>query len=216
MTNEELQSHVADELHWDPKVDSAAIAVTVDDGAVTLRGTVGSFREKREAKADAERVYGVKNVKNNLEVRILTEDRRDDADIRGAVLQALTLDSTVPADIEATVVDGWVTLTGTVTWKFQYDEAESVASNISGVVAVDNLIEIVPPGPSTEDLQHSIKKAMERNAKLDAKGVKVESSKGTVKLSGTVSSWADHDAAVDAAWSAPGVRDVTDHILVAY
>ena len=51
---------------------------------------------------------------------------------------------------------------------------------------------------------------------LDAKNVEVETSNGTVKLSGTVSSWADHDAAVDAAWSAPGVRDVRDHILVAY
>src|SRR6266536_886262 len=106
MTNEELQSYVADELRWDPKVDSAAIAVAADDGAVTLRGTVGSFREKREAKADAQHVYGVKNVKNNLEVRILTEHRRDDADIRGAVLQALTLDTMVPKDIDATVVDG--------------------------------------------------------------------------------------------------------------
>ena len=34
---------------WDPKLDSQAIAVSADDGAVTLRGTVGSFREKREA-----------------------------------------------------------------------------------------------------------------------------------------------------------------------
>ena len=216
MSNEELVRHVADELHWDPKVDSAAIAVSADDGAVTLRGTVGSFTEKREAKADAERVYGVKTVKNDLDVRILTDHRRNDADIRGAVLQALTLDSTVPSSIEAKVVDGWVTLTGTVNWRFQYEEAESVASKMEGVVAVDNLIQIVPPGPSAEDLQHSIKKAMDRNAKLDAKNVKVESANGTVKLSGTVSSWADHDAAVDAAWSAPGVSDVRDHILVAY
>jgi len=216
MSNEELVRHVADELHWDPKVDSAAIAVSADDGAVTLRGTVGSFTEKREAKADAERVYGVKTVKNDLDVRILTDHRRNDADIRGAVLQALTLDSTVPSSIEAKVVDGWVTLTGTVNWRFQYDEAESVASKMEGVVAVDNLIQIVPPGPSAEDLQQSIKKAMDRNATLDAKNVKVESANGTVKLSGTVSSWADHDAAVDAAWSAPGVSDVRDHILVAY
>ena len=216
MTNEDLQRYVADELYWDPKLDSAAIAVSADDGAVTLRGTVGSFREKREAKADAERVYGVKTVKNDVDVRILTKDRREDADIQGTVLQALMLDSMIPANIEARVVDGWVTLTGTANWKFEYDEAESVASNIQGVVGVDNLIQIVPPGPSPEDLQHSIRKAMERSAKLDAKNVKVESSNGTVKLSGTVSSWVDHDAAVDAAWSAPGVTDVTDHILVAY
>jgi osmotically-inducible protein OsmY len=57
MTNETLERHVTDELWWDPKIDSEAIAVSVDDGIVTLRGTVGSFRQKREAKRAAERVY---------------------------------------------------------------------------------------------------------------------------------------------------------------
>jgi osmotically-inducible protein OsmY len=73
MSNEELQRHVVDELFWDPKVDSDAIAVSADGGAVTLRGTVGSFREKREAKAAAERVYGVTSVDNRLQVRILSD-----------------------------------------------------------------------------------------------------------------------------------------------
>jgi osmotically-inducible protein OsmY len=47
MTNDELRLDVAAELSWDPKVDSRQIAVLADDGAVTLRGTVGSLREKR-------------------------------------------------------------------------------------------------------------------------------------------------------------------------
>src|SRR5690242_12731377 len=118
MSNDELELSVADELYWDPKVDSSAIAVSVDDGAVTLRGTVGSFREKREAKQDAERVYGVKSVTNDLEVRIMNQDRRDDADLRGAVLQALMLDSLVPKTIDAKVDDGEVTLTGTANWQY--------------------------------------------------------------------------------------------------
>jgi osmotically-inducible protein OsmY len=57
---------------------------------------------------------------------------------------------------------------------------------------------------------------MERNAKLDADSVSVDSSNGTITLHGTVSSWADHDEAVAAAWAAPGVTRVKDHILVAY
>src|ERR1700759_1463214 len=47
MTNDELRLDVAAELSWDPKVDSRQIAVSADGGAVTLRGTVGSLREKR-------------------------------------------------------------------------------------------------------------------------------------------------------------------------
>ncbi len=216
MSNDELTRHVTDELFWDPKVDNAAIAVSADDGVVTLGGTVGSLRQKREAKKDAERVWGVKNVNNDLQVRLLNDDRREDADLRGAVLQALGLDSLVPATVGADVDDGMVTLKGKANWQFQRDEAETVATNVAGVVSVENAIELVPPSPSAEDLEHSLKKAMERNAKLDADSVSVESSNGTVTLRGTVSSWADHDEAVSAAWAAPGVTRVKDHILVAY
>ena len=48
MSNDELRLDVEQELFWDPRVDNEAIAVSTDDGDVTLRGTVGSFREKRE------------------------------------------------------------------------------------------------------------------------------------------------------------------------
>jgi osmotically-inducible protein OsmY len=216
MSNDDLERSVADELYWDPKVDNAAIAVSASEGVVTLRGTIGSFRQKREATQDAERIFGVKSVKNDLEVRILNQDRRDDADLRGAVLQALTLDGLVPSTIDATADDGVVTLTGTANWQFEREEADFVATNILGVVSVDDQIDLVPPAPSAGDVKHSIKKAMERNAKLDADSVSVDSSNGTVTLDGTVSSWADHDEAVAAAWAAPGVTDVKDHILVAY
>jgi osmotically-inducible protein OsmY len=216
MGNDDLTRYVNDELVWDPKVDSDAIAVSSDGGVITLRGTVGSYRQKREAKKDAERVYGVKRVEDELQVRIMNDDRRDDADLRGAVLQALMLDSLVPSTVDAKVDNGNVTLTGKAHWQFERDEAESVAGNVPGVVTVGNQIELVPQGPSAYDVEHSIKKAMERNAKLDAESVSVESSDGTITLRGTVSSWADHDEAVAAAWAAPGVTRVKDHILVAY
>lgn len=216
MSNNDLERYVSDELHWDPKIDDSAIGVSADDGVVTLRGTLGSFREKRDAKKDAQRVYGVKSVKDELEVRILNDDRRADADLRGDVLQALMLDSIVPSTIDAKVDDGKVTLTGTAPWRFQCDEAELVAGNVRGVISVENDVDLVPPGPTAHDVQHSIRKAMERNAMVDADSVKVESENGTVTLRGTVSSWADHDQAVDTAWAAPGVTNVKDHILVAY
>lgn len=216
MSNNELELSVTDELFWDPKVDSDAIAVSADDGVVTLRGTVASFRQKREATNDAERIFGVKSVKNDLEVRIMNRDRRNDADLRGAVLQALTLDGLVPSTIDAKVDDGVVKLTGKANWQYQRDEAESVAGNLLGVTGVEDEIDLIPPGPTADDVEHSIKKAMERNAKLDAESVAVESSNGTITLRGTVSSWADHDEAVAAAWAAPGVTRVKDHILIAY
>ena len=216
MSNDELQLTVSEELIWDPKVNSDAIAVSAEEAVVTLRGTVSSLRQKHEAKKDAERVHGVKHVDNKLDVQIMDDERRADADLRGDILHALTLDTLVPATVDAQVADGFVTLTGTANWQFQRDEAEFVASNVPGVISVTDEVRLVAPGPSAHDVQHSIKKAMERSAKLDAESVSVESENGTITLRGTVSSWADHDEAVDAAWAAPGVTRVKDHILVAY
>ena len=54
---------------------------------VRLRGTAGSFREKREADRDAKRVHGVELVDNKLQVRPLSN--REDVDLGGDVLQAL-------------------------------------------------------------------------------------------------------------------------------
>ena len=56
MSNDDLRRYVTDELHWDPKVDSESIAVAVEDGVVNQRGKVGSFRDKREAKHDSQRI----------------------------------------------------------------------------------------------------------------------------------------------------------------
>ncbi len=71
--DDDLRLDVAAELSWDPKVDSKAIAVSADEGAVALRGTVGSLREKQEAGKAAARVYGVTHVSNELQVRVLDD-----------------------------------------------------------------------------------------------------------------------------------------------
>jgi osmotically-inducible protein OsmY len=215
-TNAELQVDVTEELGWDPKVDSEEIAVAADDGTVTLRGTVGSFRQKREAGKAAERIYGVLYVNNELNVRILDEYQHDDADLRGDVLQALMLDTLVPNTIDANVKDGFVTLTGTADWQYQRDEAEFIAGNVAGVTGVHNDVYLTSPTPYAGDVKDSIKKAMKRDAKLDADNIAVETVNGTAILTGSVRSWAERDSAVQAAWAAPGVTDIDDRLAILY
>jgi osmotically-inducible protein OsmY len=211
-----LTADVSDELFWDPKLDSTAIAVSADDGRITMRGTVGSLREKREAKKAAERVFGVTSVDNQVQVRLMNDAKRDDADLRGDVLQALMLDSLVPKTVDATVEDGFVTLTGTASWQYERDEAEFVAANIVGALDVFDEIALDYPTPNGSDVQDSIKKAFKRNAALDADDLRISTDSGTVTVKGTVSSWAEHDEAIGAAWATPGVNSVRDDLTVAY
>ena len=70
--------------------------------------------------------------------------------------------------------------------------------------------------PSGGDVKESIKKAFKRNAALDAKDLDVSTDDGTVTIEGNVSSWAEHDEALDAAWAAPGVTWVQDRVTVTY
>jgi osmotically-inducible protein OsmY len=216
MTDDELRDWVREELCWDPKVDSAAIAVSANAGEVTLRGTVASFREKREAQRAAERVYGVTSVRNELEVRILDEHGRQDADLRGAVLQAMALDGLIPKTVDAKADSGLVTLTGAAAWQYQRQEAEFVAGNVPGVVDVDNQITLTTPQPKAGDIKQAIERAFQRSANLDAEGLSVTTRGNMVLLSGAVSSWDERDAAVAAAWAAPGVAAVEDRIVVEY
>jgi osmotically-inducible protein OsmY len=215
MENTELQLAVRDELAADPKIDHRQVAVSADDGVVSLRGTVGSLRQRREAAEAAKRVYGVQEVKNQLEVRPLIGDRREDAVLRGEVLQALTLNSLVPSGIDAKVREGIVTLAGKVNWNYEREEAEATASNVRGVRGIRSELVLVP-GAKEVDVKGAIEQALKRNATVDADGLSVETSDGKVILKGSVSSWAARDAAIDAAWSVPNVTSVEDNIAIRY
>jgi osmotically-inducible protein OsmY len=213
--NTQMEDDVRAEIaRIEPRVDHRAIAVGAEDGEITLRGTVGSFRERRAASAAAKRVSGVKKVDDRLHVRLLDGDRRSDAELRGAVLQALMLDRAVPSTIDASVKDGAVTLTGWAPFAYQRDEAEFVAGNVPGVIALDDEIELTIGTPTPADVRHSIDKAFERDAKIDAQALSIDTDEGIVTLSGHVRSWVEHDAAINAARSAPGVVDVEDLIVV--
>jgi osmotically-inducible protein OsmY len=130
------------------------------------------------------------------------------------VLEALMLDTSVPMTVDARVRNGFVTLTGTVRWHYQREAAESRATDVPGVVGIDDAITLTQ-APDAHAAREAITSAFRRNAALDADVLSVEtSSGGRVTLSGTVSSWTAHDQAVAAAWSAPGVIQIDDRIRV--
>jgi osmotically-inducible protein OsmY len=142
--NDRTQDDVRNALADDPRILYVnEIAVDAYGGAVTLRGTVGSFAEQRAAVADARRTRGVSDVFDDLQVRLLDRDRREDAEIRGAALQRLIWDPELVADyIDVKVKDGWVTLKGDVDHQFQSDKAFEHAASLYGVTGITNHITV--------------------------------------------------------------------------
>jgi osmotically-inducible protein OsmY len=210
----EIKDDVTNELRWDPQItDPDSIGVAVSDGAVTLTGRVPSYSEKLAATRASERVYGVKAVANNLDVR-LSGARRDDSDVARAIAHILEWNVRIPEGrVHARVENGWVTLEGDVDFEYERHEIERMVRNVRGVVGVTDLVGVRPP-TNPADIQMQIEETFRREAEVDARHIQVQVSDHTARLFGHVHSMREATAARAAAAAAPGVSRVESHLVV--
>jgi osmotically-inducible protein OsmY len=210
----ELKDDVERELIWEPAVNATHIGVTVKNYIVTLTGHVPSYAEKYAAERAAKRVYGVKAVANELDVKLPGSSKRTDEDIAAACIGALRAHASVPEDkLKVVVNNGWVTLEGQVEWQYQRIAAENAVRYLTGVTGVSNNIKVTTQATASE-VKDKIEQALKRSAEVDARRISVEATDGKVILRGNVRSWAEKDEAQRAAWAAPGVTAVDNEISV--
>ena len=123
-TDAEIQQAVLKEFKWDPRVEETDVGVEVDQGVVTLTGTVSSYAKRLAAQEASHRVAGVHDVANDIAVKVPGGLARTDTEIAQAVRRALEWDELVPQErITSTVTDGRVTLEGAVDFAYQSDDA---------------------------------------------------------------------------------------------
>ena len=215
ISEHQLRQDVLDELDFEPSVNAAHIGVGVNAGVVTLTGFVSSYREKLAAERAARRVKGVKAIAEGIEVRLPSDKKTADDEIAGRAVDILKWRVGFPADrISIKVEKGIVSLTGDVDWQFQKTEAEAAVHHLSGVVGVVNLVQVRSTVHDSE-VKEKIQKALQRSAELDASRITVQAEGGgKVVLGGKVHAWYERDLAEQAAWAAPGVTAVVDHILI--
>jgi len=213
-TDEQLKADVQAELAWDPAISPATIGVAVKDGLVTLSGHLDTYAQQHAAERAVRRVAGVRGVAAQLDVRLAAEHRRGDPEIAQAATAALRWNSLVPDDrVKAEVEDAWVTLTGEVDWPYQFSSAEQCVRPLTGVRGVTNLVTL-KPHVRGDDIARQITAALMRHAEREARHIDVEVDGGTVTLTGTVDSLAEHEAAVGAAFGTRGVTSVVDKLKV--
>ena len=212
-TDAQLKKDVTEELRWEPSVTASDINVATHDGVVTLSGTVPHYAEKLAAERATQRVEGVTAIAEEMEVHPTGIFERTDSDIAQAVVNSLRWHVWVPSHVQATVEDGWVTLTGCVTWGFQRNSAGDTVRYLPGVKGVSNKITLKPSVQPTA-VKAAIEKALKRNAEIDAEDIRVSADGGKVTLAGTVRSWDERDEARSAAWNAPGVTEVENDLVV--
>ncbi len=211
----QLKSDVTTELQWEPTLHASDIIVGAKDGIVSLSGSVPHYAEKQAAERAAQRVEGVKAIAEDLEVNVAGAHQRSDTEIARSVLAGLRWHVWIPSHVQAVVKNGWVSLSGEVTWGFQRQSAEDAIRFQLGVKGVSDYITLKPTIQATA-VKEVIEKALLRNAEIDSEHIKVTADGGQVTLAGSVSSWDERHEACAAAWNAPGVTGVKNEILVGY
>ncbi|HEY3266671.1 MAG TPA: BON domain-containing protein [Armatimonadota bacterium] len=151
-----IRSHVDLFLQANPEVDHREVRVNVQDGVVTLSGTVDAVPEKRRAREVAETTPGVQRVIDDLQVRNFVA--RSDDELKSELVNALTRDAYVESlpTLEIYVSDGEVRLEGTCkTWRERHAIADAVWWT-PGVRNVENLVHPLEDHDTSETANHNL------------------------------------------------------------
>lgn len=210
----QIKQDILDELVFLPDIDETQIGVIVEDGVVTLTGFVDSYPKKVAAEKAVRSVAGVQAVAEDIVVKYGDDYKKTDKEIAKAAVHALKWHASVPQEkVMVKVENGYIYLTGNLPWEYQQNAAKWAVQNLLGVKGVVNDIMIMPtvePG----NISGEIKKALERSANLEAKGIRVQVDGSTVQLKGRVHSHLERKLAEKSAYKAKGVTKVQNDIVV--
>ena len=211
----QIKKDILDELDWDPEIDASQVGVVVKDCAVTVFGHVETYRQKIAVQDVVKRVADVHAVVNNIDVQLASRHRMTDDGLAERISHVLEWNvSSANRDITADVKHGVVTLSGELEWGYERSNILRNIQHVSGVVNVIDEMTIIPRASAT-DVQTRIKSALQRHVQIEAHKIKVATTGGIVRLTGTVDSIAERERVDDAAWSAPGVSRVVNELQIA-
>lgn len=215
--DETIKEDIVNQIVWDSRIDASKVEITVNNGHVTLKGSVPTYNAKAAAEDDAWLVRGVNSVTNLMKIKYpATFTFPSDEEIRANIESVILWNPDLPsADINVRAERGRVTLEGTVDTFWHKMQAEDEAWSVRGVIGVTNKLAVVPTTKvSDEIIGQEVVKAIDRNYSIEVDDVTVTVNNGEVKLVGTVPDWTAKAAAYRSALFTLGVTDVDNHLVI--
>lgn len=215
----DITKDIQDKLKKDRFKD---VKASVNDGMVTLTGTVELYAHKHQAEDRVKDVDHVQGVSNRIEVRgkqvsdaelqeKLADKLRYDRVNQGIVFNNLTLE----------VRNGYATIGGSVYSEADAASAVAIAENMPGVKGVRDEITVQPTSIHDDDLRIALARriygdsTLQRYAMDPQAPIRIVVNRGKVTLHGVVNSEADKTVAGMRAREVPGSFSVDNQLVVA-
>lgn len=198
---------------------------TIGDGWVDLTGQVKSLYDKDRIYEIASHVHGVKKITNDINVVASTTPGNTNANmlpsdmIKQNILYSIKMDAAItqPQNIKVNVDNHLVILSGKVDFYREKLLAETLASQVLGVDAIQNDIKVVPVNKafSDSDIKAALESVLLNEFPLvNGNNINITVNNGLVTVSGKVSSLWEKNNIEDEFSSVAGVKSVIDNLEV--
>ncbi|MGB9587620.1 MAG: BON domain-containing protein [Armatimonadota bacterium] len=196
-------------------VSGYSITVTVQNGTVTLEGSVPILAHKLSAINMARRTIGVRDVIDEITVVPSVRRSDDEITVEARALLRRNLGSTDARSISIVTHNGAVTLTGTLENSYTKELCSGLVSTIVGVLDIANKIVVRPSQRRTDaEIFEDITSRYAKNPLVPAAQISVTVTGGVVTLTGVVDSFVQVEQAESVARFTPGVIDVSNNLYV--
>ena len=139
MTDAEIANQVVNALKWNWEIPNDAVKVQVENNWVTLEGSLQWNYQRETVKNLVNNLSGIRGINNKMTIKTELHDSIE----KDIILDAIARDWSINGEeVDITVVDKKVTLSGLVHSLYQKHQAEKIVWNTPGVWFVDNNLEV--------------------------------------------------------------------------
>jgi len=218
--DQQIQQTVTHKLHDAKQLQ--AVNSSVEDGIVTLTGTVGLYQDKLDAAKKTKKLANVTGVRNDIAV---AGETVPDAQLQQKLAKKLAYDRVGYYDnafnyLALSVKDGVATINGDTLNDVAKDSALAIVARTPGVKDVVSQVNVLPVSLFDDSIRVRTARAIYRDSVLGRYAtdpvdpIRIVVDNGHVTLYGTVQSVMDKTIAGTRASSVPGAFSVENKLAV--
>lgn len=218
--DQQIQQAVSAKIHDARQLQN--VSSSVEDGIVTLTGTVNLYQDKLDAAKKVKKLANVTGVRNQIAV---AGETVPDGQLQQKLAKKLAYDRVGYYDnafnyLALKVKDGVVTLTGDTMTDVARDSALAIVQRMPGVKDVVSEVQVLPASNFDDDVRILTARAIYRDSVLGrystdpVNPIRIVVQNGHVTLYGTVQSTMDKNIAGLRANGVPGAFSVENKLVV--